>query len=165
MTQGLGGSTARSRRTGVCNNVPQYGRARMRAALLVSRYNFCIAKGKAALCRDTTLNMAAIRHPAPCNIAQQSAHGDTTAARDTARSTEHDATCDTASAHCNTAGGGPRHGAQRSAWEQCAQPGSLGCAPCVLDPVLTQCTILSHCLDHCSWTLFMNTVHGVFKKK
>ena len=26
----------------------------------------------------------------------------------------------------------------------------LGCAHCALDPVLTQCTVFSHCLDHCS---------------
>ena len=25
---------------------------------------------------------------------------------------------------------------------------------CSLDLVLTQCTVYSHCLDHCSWTLF-----------
>ena len=48
---------------------------------------------------------------------------------------------------------------------QCAP--SLGhvCVHCALDLVLTQCTILSHCLDRCSRTLFMNTVHEVFKKK
>ena len=58
----------------------------------------------------------------------------------------------------------PRHGSQRTACAQPrrsahaagVQPGFFGCAPYELDPVLTQCTILSHCLDHC----FMNTIHG-----
>ena len=40
----------------------------------------------------------------------------------------------------------------------------LGCAHCAPNPVLTLCTVLSHCLEHYLWTLFMNTGHGVFKK-
>ena len=36
-------------------------------------------------------------------------------------------------------------------------------AHCTLEPVLTQCTVYSHCLDHYSWSLFMNTVHEVLK--
>ena len=64
---------------------------------------------------------------------------------------------------CDTAGAGPaiRHLARHDT-AQCAsslgalyaQPGSVGCAPCALDPVLTQCTVFSHCLRHCSQTLF-----------
>ena len=33
---------------------------------------------------------------------------------------------------------------------QCARSLGHGCVHCVLYPVLTQCTVLSHCLDHCS---------------
>ena len=36
----------------------------------------------------------------------------------------------------------------------CAQPRSVGCAPCAPNPFLTHDTNLSHCLDHCSGTLF-----------
>ena len=44
----------------------------------------------------------------------------------------------------------PRHGRPgRSAGGLCAQAGP-GCAPGAPDSVLTQCTVLSHCLDHCS---------------
>ena len=53
VTQGLEGSTERSRRAGACNSAPRYNRARVRASWLISQYNFFIAKGKAALCRDT----------------------------------------------------------------------------------------------------------------
>ena len=44
---------------------------------------------------------------------------------------------------------------------------SLGsrCAHCAPNPVLTQCTVYSHCLEHCSWTLFMSNVHKVKKKE
>ena len=52
----------------------------------------------------------------------------------------------------------PRHGVR-------AQPRFLGCAHYAPNPVLTQCIVYSHCLEHCSWTLFMNTVHGAFKNK
>ena len=111
--------------------------------------------------------------------------GDDTAtcARDTAN--------DTASVRCDTAGldhdtvpmrsmtrrkCAPRHGAQcaactrpgrsvRSAWAQCARSLGLGCASCAPNPVLTSDTVFSHCLRHCSWALFMNTVHRVLKKK
>ena len=66
---------------------------------------------------------------------------------------------------CDTAGARPRHDAsgrhdtaQRKAcaWlgryvlTVCAQPGFVGCAPCAPNPVLTQDTVLSHCLGHCS---------------
>ena len=37
----------------------------------------------------------------------------------------------------------------------------VGCAHCAPNPVLIMCTVYSHCLDHCSWTLFMITVHMV----
>ena len=39
------------------------------------------------------------------------------------------------------------------AWVQCAQAGS-GCAPGAPNSILTQCTVLSHCLGHCSRALF-----------
>ena len=69
---------------------------------------------------------------------------------------------------CDTTLYAPRHGDQRalcarprrSAWAECARPGhsacaecpqaGSGCAHCTLDSVLTQCTVLSHCLGHCS---------------
>ena len=45
----------------------------------------------------------------------------------------------------------PRHGTTRSAQrEVCAQPGPWVCEHCALDSVLTQCTVLSHCLGHYS---------------
>ena len=83
--------------------------------------------------------------------------------------------CQRARAHNDTVGHdwiGPRHSAQctlrhsavLAAWAQCAFSLGSGCVHYALDPVLTHCTFLSHCLDHCSWTLFMNTVHGVLKK-
>ena len=37
----------------------------------------------------------------------------------------------------------------------------LGCAHCTPDSILTKCTVLSHC----SRTLFISTVHEIFKKK
>ena len=42
----------------------------------------------------------------------------------------------------------------REAWTQraCSQD-PLG-APCAPNPILTQDTVLSHYLDHCSWTMF-----------
>ena len=44
----------------------------------------------------------------------------------------------------------PRHGRPgRSARDLCAQAG-LGCASGAPNPILTQCTIFSHYLDHCS---------------
>ena len=44
-----------------------------------------------------------------------------------------------------------RHDAVRMAWAQCTRGlGSFGCAPYALDPVLTRCTVLSNCLEHCS---------------
>ena len=66
--------------------------------------------------------------------------------------------CDTATTRRQCA---PRHSPVRAATRRCArdlgvvraQPvRSLGhvCVHCALDPVLTQCTVLSHCLDHCS---------------
>ena len=68
-----------------------------------------------------------------------------------------------------------RHGVVRVATRRCAcgqgavrakRASSLvlGCAHCALDSFFTQCTVYSHCLNHYSWTLFMNTVHGVLKK-
>ena len=73
----------------------------------------------------------------------------------------HDTAYDKASASCDTARHGhdtapvctmtrrPARGV-RSAWAQCVRRLGLGCAPCAPNPVLTQDTILSHCLDHCS---------------
>ena len=79
-------------------------------------------------------------------------------------------------AHCDAARGGPLYGAQcittwrlahgvRTASAQCACSLGLGCAHCAPNPVLTQCTVYNHCLDHCSWSILMNIVHGVLKKK
>ena len=66
---------------------------------------------------------------------------------------------------CDTSGGGPRYGALHSMTrsparglgamrEQRARTGFLGCAHCAPNPVLTQCTVYSHCLEnvhgHCS---------------
>ena len=56
----------------------------------------------------------------------------------------------------------PRHGPAcprpgRCAHAVCAQPGSVECAPCALDSV--------HCSESLFGTLFMSTVHEVFKKK
>ena len=48
---------------------------------------------------------------------------------------------------------------------QCARDLGSGCAHCAPNPVLTQCTVCSHCLGNCSWTLFMNTVHRDLQKK
>ena len=44
---------------------------------------------------------------------------------------------------------------ERSVRAVCEQAGPWVCAHCALDPVLTQCTVLSHCLG----TLFMNTIY------
>ena len=52
----------------------------------------------------------------------------------------------------------PRHDALCATTRRCAHGlgtvrvrlGSFGCAPYALNPVLTQDTVLSHCLDHCS---------------
>ena len=86
---------------------------------------------------------------------------DTSWCRDTMRHTASQA-CDTigqkprygrAQAH-DTATTQPRHGQpRRSAHGLCAQarPGSAPGAP---DSVLTQYTVLSHCLGHCSGALF-----------
>ena len=45
----------------------------------------------------------------------------------------------------DTAQSSPRHGAQQRASSQ-----GHGGVHCALDPILTQCTVLSHYLDHCS---------------
>ena len=42
---------------------------------------------------------------------------------------------------------------------QCARDLGSGCAHSALNQALIQCTVCSHCLGNCSWTLFMNTVH------
>ena len=77
---------------------------------------------------------------------------------------------DMAKGACNTAGAGPvtRHPARHDTMQGmrglgalCTQPRSVGCALGAPNPVLTQCTVLSHCLG----TLFMNTVHKNFQKK
>ena len=41
-------------------------------------------------------------------------------------------------------------GAMRAARELYVRSLGSGCAPCAPNPVLTQCTVLSHCLGHCS---------------
>ena len=50
---------------------------------------------------------------------------------------------------CDTAPS-ERHSASDTAL--CARSLDLGCAHYAPDLVLTQCTVLSHYLDHCSWT-------------
>ena len=58
----------------------------------------------------------------------------------------------------DTAEGGLRHGrcwatircSARGLGSPCVQPRSVGCAPCALDPVLTQCTVFNYYLGHCS---------------
>ena len=65
------------------------------------------------------------------------------------RSTRHDKAPNARYARCL--------GAVRAA---CARRLGSGCAPGTPNPVLTQCTVLSHCFG----TLFMNTVHEVFQK-
>ena len=83
---------------------------------------------------DTTLG-AAIRatHCSGVRAAQlMRAHGDTTEGA------------------CDTAGAGPRYDATANHdTVQCARLG-LGCALGATNPVLTQCTVLSHYLGHCS---------------
>ena len=48
----------------------------------------------------------------------------------------------------------PRHGRDTAVLgivrAACAGSLGLGCAPGAPNPVLTQCTVLSHCLGHCS---------------
>ena len=57
----------------------------------------------------------------------------------------------------------PAH-AERATRAGCARDMGSGCAHCAPYPVLIQCTVCSHCLGNCSWTLFMNTVHRDKKK-
>ena len=54
----------------------------------------------------------------------------------------------------DTAQRAPRHGAVRAALALCACSLGSGCAPGAPNPVLTQCTVLSHCWGHCSRALF-----------
>ena len=55
------------------------------------------------------------------------------------RSTRHDTTSSARPGHST-----------RAAWAQCACSLGLGCAPCAPNPVSTQDTVLSHCLNQCS---------------
>ena len=52
--------------------------------------------------------------------------------------------CDMARGACDTTRGRPRYGTLRATTRR------LGCAHCASNPILTQCTVQSHCLDHCS---------------
>ena len=80
-----------------------------------------------------------------------------------------DTTCDTTSARCDMAGRGPLYSA--SAHHDTAPNARRarglghGCVHCALDPVLTQCTVLSHYLEHYSWTLFMRFSKKITKIK
>ena len=87
-----------------------------------------------ALCRDTMRDTA----EEACDTARKRACG-----RD-----------DMAGGACDTVGPGLQHNqakptTRRSARALCMQAGP-GCAHYALDSVLTQCTVLSHCLGHCS---------------
>ena len=85
-----------------------------------------------------------------------------TAQRTHARGDTTGQACDTASQACDTVrldhdttGEGAttrpseRHDTASCARGLCSQPG-LGCAPGAPNPFLTQCTVFSHCLNHCS---------------
>ena len=93
--------------------------------------------GGEALCHDTVRDTATIRRPAPCDMAQESCNT-LDNARGRGLGLETIFVC--RSAHAG--------------WAQCMRSLGHGCVHCALNPVLTQCTLLSHCLDHCSWTLF-----------
>ena len=72
---------------------------------------------------------------------------------------------DTASARCDTARGGPQYGASaHQDMVPSAQPGRSVSATRV-PWVCTLCTRPSFDSVHCFESLFMNTVHEVFKKK
>ena len=86
-------------------------------------------------------------------------------AREIACETAHNTACDTAGACCDTTEvrprygrgpgqdmAGPGHDTARQGWLSAQRARNLGhgCAYCALDPVLTQNTVLSHCLSHCS---------------
>ena len=104
-----------------------------------SRCKFCIAGREA-----TTRQAQALRHNA-CARGDMAGHA-----------------WDTAGGRPRYDRGVPPYGAQRtlcerperSAHTMCTQPGSVGCAPYAPNSVLTQDTVLSHCLNHCSGTLF-----------
>ena len=116
----------------------------------------------AATCCDTTYDTA---EGARCRswVAIQFLYHGRRGARDTA-ACSRDTACDTTNARCDT----PTTRLVRpTTWPSarcdmalCARPRrsvrSLGhgCVHCAVDLVLTQCTVLSHCLKHCSWTLF-----------
>ena len=112
-------------------------------SLGVSRYNAATRPG---LCCDTAEEPTTRRTEA-CACAQR--HG-----RRLLRHDREGATTLSCVRH-DTAQLAPRHGAVHAAWAQWAHNFGSGCAPGVPNPVLTQCTVLSHCLG----TLFMNTVH------
>ena len=85
-------------------------------------------------------NMAATRHAAAHACAQRHGHDTAEGACDTTGvrfMTRHTACHDMV--QC-------AHGLGTS----CTQLGSIGCAPYAPNSVLTQDTVLSHCLDHCS---------------
>ena len=136
-----------------------------------------IVTGGAGLASRHSVPGAAIRHSAPCDTQGRNRGACTTRAlcRDTIFVSQAGG-CDTASVCAATRQGalttrpgrGPRHDPARTMTRRCAhnlgavgeKPGS-GCAPGAPNPVLTQCTVLSHCLG----ALFMSTIHEVFKKK
>ena len=106
-----------------------------------------------AVCRDTMRDTAGEAYDTARDAHETGARPATRPARSATRLTRP--TTRQATSH-DTAGHRPT---TRSAWAQCAQAGS-GCAPGAPNPILTQCTVLSHCFR----TLFMNTVHEVLKK-
>ena len=130
--------------------------------------NDCIMIGGADLVsRHRTLRVV-IRRPAPCDTTQERCftHGSALCMGlsvtiqfciTTGGAIRQEATCDTAPKLHNKALYEPRNDAsarhdtaQHTACVQPVRSLGHGCVHCALDPVLTQCTVLSHCLDHCS---------------
>ena len=112
------------------------------------------------MCRDTARDTAVIRRPVPCDTAQERCDtGDSARGRGLGRNTilyrdRGGATTRPACARDTAL----RHGTQHSQGAVCvphAQPGPWVCA---------LCTGPSFDSVHCFESLFMDTVHGVFKK-
>ena len=138
---------------------PRYGRARTRHVAQCarlgagSRYNNCIVVERGAtLCRDTV--QPGLRYGAQCPTTRRMRmtlelgvsryklrHGRPGLRHDRPRATIRPGT-------------GPQHGRDTAGLGAvrvaCACRLGSGCVLGVLNPVLTQCTVLSHYLEHCS---------------